>query len=67
MGDILSNYDVLGAFWVTIQLSVLSAVGALVVGTVVAVLRVSPVGVLRGLGSLYVNLIRNTPGCSSMT
>ncbi|WP_299448015.1 amino acid ABC transporter permease [uncultured Phycicoccus sp.] len=61
MGDILRNYDILGAFWVTIQLSVLSAVGALVIGTVIAVLRVSPVGILRTIGSLYVNLIRNTP------
>ncbi|HMM96686.1 amino acid ABC transporter permease [Phycicoccus sp.] len=61
MGDILSNYDILGAFWVTIQLSVLSAVGALVLGTVLAVFRVSPVGVLRFLGSFYVNTVRNTP------
>lgn len=61
MGDILGNYDILGAFWVTIQLSVLSAVGALVLGTVVAILRISPVAVLRTLGSLYVNLLRNTP------
>ncbi|MBR7744085.1 amino acid ABC transporter permease [Phycicoccus sp. BSK3Z-2] len=61
MGDFFSNYDILGAFWVTVQLSVLSAIGALVIGTVVAVLRISPVGVLRLIGSLYVNLIRNTP------
>ncbi len=61
MGDILENYDILGAFWVTIQLSVLSAAGALVVGTVIAILRISPVAVLRTLGSLYVNLLRNTP------
>lgn len=58
---ILSNYDILGAFWVTIQLSVLSAIGSLVIGTVVAVLRVSPVRVLRLLGTSYVNIIRNTP------
>ena len=61
MGDILSNYDILGAFWVTIQLSVLSAVGALVIGTVVAILRVSPVRTLRLLGTSYVNIFRNTP------
>lgn len=61
MGDILANYDVLGAFWVTIQLSVLSALGALVLGTLVAVLRLSPVAVLRGLGTSYVNVFRNTP------
>jgi len=61
MGDILSNYDILGAFWVTIQLSVLSAIGALVIGTVVAILRVSPVRTLRLLGTSYVNVFRNTP------
>ncbi len=61
MGDILSNYDILGAFWVTIQLSVISAVGSLLLGTVVAVLRLSPVAVLRLIGTSYVNLVRNTP------
>lgn len=61
MGDIFSDYDVLGAVWVTIQLSVLGAVGALVLGTIIAVLRVSPVAVLRGLGTSYVNTFRNLP------
>ena len=61
MGDILSEYDILGAFWVTIQLSVLSAIGSLVLGTFIAVLRVSPVRVLRLIGTSYVNIIRNTP------
>ena len=61
MGDIFANYDVLGAVWVTIQLSVLGSIGALVLGTLVAVLRVSPVAVLRGLGTSYVNTLRNVP------
>src|SRR4051795_13059919 len=61
MGDILRQYDIFGAFWVTIQLSVLSGIGALVLGTIVAVLRVSPVAVLRFLGTSYVNVFRNTP------
>ena len=61
MGDILSKYDILGAFWVTIQLSVLAAIGSLVLGTIIAVLRVSPVGVLRLIGTSYVNIFRNTP------
>lgn len=61
MGDIFSDYDILGAFWVTIQLSVLSALGALVVGTVMAIFRVSPVAVLRLIGTGYVNIVRNTP------
>ena len=61
MGEILSEHDIIGAFWVTIQLSLLSAIGALLIGTVMAVLRVSPVAVLRLLGTSYVNIVRNTP------
>ena len=61
MGDLLRAYDILGAFWVTIQLSVLSAIGSLVIGTFMAVLRVSPVAVLRLIGTSYVNIVRNTP------
>ena len=61
MFETLSNYDVLGAVWVTLQLAVLSAIGALILGTFVAILRVSPVAVLRGIGSAYVNIFRNTP------
>ena len=61
MTDIISRYDILGAFVVTIQLTLLSAVGALVIGTLVAVMRISPVGVLRTAGATYVNLVRNTP------
>ncbi len=61
MGDILARYDFFGAFWLTIQLSFWSAIGALVIGTAVAILRVSPVPVLRLLGTSYVNTFRNTP------
>jgi|SRR6478609_232000 len=61
MLDILSRYDVLAAFWMTIRLTLFSAIGALVIGTVVAVMRVSPVPVLRRLGAIYVNVVRNTP------
>lgn len=61
MIDILSEYDILGAFWKTIQLAVLSAIGSLILGTVLAVFRVSPVRVLRSIGASYVNITRNTP------
>ena len=61
MGDMFANYDVLGAVWVTIQLSVLGIIGALILGTIVAILRVSPVAVLRGIGTSYVNTFRNLP------
>ncbi|MFI9510256.1 amino acid ABC transporter permease [Nocardia sp. NPDC052566] len=63
MFDLISRYDdqILDAFWVTIQLTVLSAIGALILGTIVAALRVSPVPVARWVGTAYVTIFRNTP------
>ncbi len=61
LGELLADYDVLGAFFMTIKLTVAAAVGALILGTLVAVMRVSPVTVLRAFGTAYVTLVRNTP------
>lgn len=61
MGDILARYDILGAFITTIQLSALATLGSLLLGTIVVVLRVSPVPLLRMIGAGFVNTIRNTP------
>lgn len=61
MAEILAKYDFLGAFWLTIQLSIYGTIGALILGTVVAVLRVSPIPMLNVIGSGFVNTIRNTP------
>lgn len=55
------DYNLLGAFWTTIQLTVYAAVGALILGTVLAAMRLSPVPVMRALGTTYVNVVRNTP------
>ena len=61
MGDLLSKYDIVAAFGMTVYLAFFSAIGALVIGTIVAVMRVSPVRVLQKMGAAYVNIIRNTP------
>ena len=61
MFDFLEGYDILGAFWVTVQLSFYSAVGALIWGTLLAAMRVSPVPLMRGFGTSYVNVVRNIP------
>ena len=62
MDDVISNFDlVLRAFWLTIQLLVLSGLASLVLGTLLAAMRVGPVKVLNHLGTLYVSLVRNTP------
>jgi glutamate transport system permease protein len=52
---------VLNAFWVTIQLAVLSGLASLVLGTLLAAMRVGPVGVLAKFGTVYVSVVRNTP------
>lgn len=61
MFDFLEGYDVLGAFWTTVQLTLLSAICSLVLGTVLAGMRVSPVPLMRGFGAAYVNIVRNIP------
>jgi glutamate transport system permease protein len=61
ISELFSEYDILGAFKLTIYLTLLAAVGALVIGTVVAVMRVSPIRVLQLIGAGYVNVVRNTP------
>ncbi|ADJ44157.1 amino acid ABC transporter permease [Amycolatopsis mediterranei S699] len=62
MDVLLNNLDLFGPFFLTtIELFVLSAVGALVWGTILAMLRVSPVPVFRAVGTAYVTIARNTP------
>lgn len=64
MFDFLSDYDnpsLLGAFWMTVKLTVFSGVGSLVWGTLLAAMRVSPVPLMRGFGTAYVNIVRNIP------
>ena len=50
MGDILDKYDIVGAFGMTIYLTFFSAIGSLVLGTILAMMRVSPVAVLQRSG-----------------
>ncbi len=61
MSALFEQFDVWGAFWGTITIAFFSAIGALLLGTVLAVMRVGPVGVLRTAGAAYVNIVRNTP------
>ncbi|WP_295782232.1 amino acid ABC transporter permease [uncultured Microbacterium sp.] len=49
------------ALWGTVVLFVGGGLIALVLGFIVAAMRVSPVPIARGVGAVYVNWIRNTP------
>jgi glutamate transport system permease protein len=51
----------LGGFLVTIELTVLGFVGALVLGTILAVCRVGPIPPVRILSTIYVEIFRNIP------
>jgi len=61
--EVFAEYrgQIFSAFWVTIQLTVYSGVGALILGTVLAAMRLAPVPVLNWIGTAYVNVVRNTP------
>jgi His/Glu/Gln/Arg/opine family amino acid ABC transporter permease subunit len=49
------------AWFVTVRLCLISFVIAMAAGVLVAALRISPLGPLRALGTLYVETFRNTP------
>ncbi len=58
----IDNFGLLvSAFLTTLSLSLLSGVLAVVLGTLLAAMRVSPVLPLRGLATFYVETFRNTP------
>lgn len=62
MDVLFDNLDLYGrAFLGTVMLFLVSAVGSLILGTMLAAMRVSPVPALRGFGTVYVNILRNTP------
>jgi len=57
-----ANVDVYvtGFLWI-LKLTAAGAAGALVIGVLLAAMRVSPIPVLRGFGATWVNTFRNTP------
>ncbi|WP_312179264.1 ABC transporter permease subunit [Arthrobacter sp.] len=59
--ELFGEYDVVGAFWVNIQLTFWAGIWSLVLGTLLAVMRISPIASLRWFGTAYVNIFRNTP------
>ncbi|WP_424936733.1 MULTISPECIES: amino acid ABC transporter permease [Bacteria] len=62
MGVIVDNMDLWGvALRNTLILFFAGGLLALVLGIVVGAMRVSPIPIARAFGTVYVNLIRNTP------
>jgi glutamate transport system permease protein len=62
MSFLADNFPLLrDAFLTTLALAVLSGICALVLGTLLTAMRVSPVKPLRGAATFYVEIFRNTP------
>lgn len=62
MNAIIENFPAfVDAFLKTLQLLVISGIGALVLGVLVAAMRISPVPALRGFATVYTEILRNTP------
>ena len=59
---LFDRFDVFASgFWLTLQLCLLAATAALLLGTVAVMMRVSPAPPLRWLGTAYVTVFRNVP------
>jgi glutamate transport system permease protein len=62
MSFVVDNFELLrDAFLTTLALAVASGICALVIGTLLTAMRVSPVKPLRGAATFYVEVFRNTP------
>ncbi|WP_026550591.1 ABC transporter permease subunit [Arthrobacter sp. Br18] len=58
---LFETYDVPAAFWANIQLTFWAAIWATLLGTLLALFRISPIASLQFVGAAYVNIFRNTP------
>lgn len=62
MSVFIDNWrEILTAFGITIEMTIVGGIIAIVVGFALAALRVSPIPLARGAAATYVRLIRNTP------
>ena len=62
MDAVIENLPVfLEGFRNTLGLLLLSGTGALVLGIIIAAMRISPVASLRGFATVYTEIVRNTP------
>lgn len=61
MNAVIDNLPAyLSGFGQTLALLLISGAGALVIGTIVAAMRIAPVPALNGFAAVYTELLRNT-------
>lgn len=59
--SLLTEYNVAGAFWVNIQLTLWSALFSLILGVLLAMMRISPILSLRAFAGGFVEFFKNMP------
>lgn len=59
--ELLTQYDVLGAFAINIELTVFAGLLATVLGIILVIMRISPISSLRAVAGGYVELFKNMP------
>lgn len=58
---LIEEFDYWNAVWMTVQITVWSALWSVVIGTIMAIFRLSPVPTLNWVGTAWVTVMRNTP------
>jgi glutamate transport system permease protein len=62
MDPVIENFDrFVSGFWTSLGICLVAMVGSLVLGTVIAACRVSPVPPLQSIGTAWVTVFRNSP------
>lgn len=59
--ELFSQFDIVAAIWMTIKLAVGGMIGSLILGLIIAVLRVSPIKVFQKFAAGWVSLTLNLP------
>ncbi len=62
MEVLTTHWDLyVSAFWMSVKISIYGVIGSLILGTIIATFRVSPIPPLRWFGTFWVNTFRNMP------
>lgn len=59
--ELFSQYDIVGAFLVNIEITAWSTLFSLILGVVLVMMRISPVSSMRMVAGAYVELFKNMP------
>ncbi|BAR06898.1 glutamate transport system permease protein GluC [Scardovia inopinata] len=59
--ELFREYNIPAAFWVNIQITLWSALISMILGTILVMMRISPVSSLRGFSRAYTEFFKNMP------